>query len=116
MSPGIPALIKSNRTSSQDMVCCGLGSLTKGTFTAGKHHRLPKSKLLLPPVTSTYVATQSGVCIVLLASQPVFCHLVGIKIIMTKDKYRLAGEAGKPTPLIFQRSCAWLHRQLPNLA
>ena len=34
MSPGIPALIKSNRTSSQDMVCCGLGSLTKGTFRA----------------------------------------------------------------------------------
>ena len=34
MSPGIPALIKSSRTSSQDMVCCGLGSLTKGTFRA----------------------------------------------------------------------------------
>ena len=33
MSPGIPAMIKSNRTSSKDMVCCGLGSLTKGTFT-----------------------------------------------------------------------------------
>ena len=32
--PGIPALIKSNRISSQDMVCYGLGSLTKGTFRA----------------------------------------------------------------------------------
>ena len=34
MSPGIPALIQSNRKSSQDMVCCVLGSLTKDTFRA----------------------------------------------------------------------------------